>query len=187
MTAQDEYFTYLRQRSKLGLLYRTHWLYPRIARHLTGRVLDVGCGIGDMVRFRPDTVGVDVNEKTVSFCRSEGLDVRQMEPDRLPLEAATFDGVVLDNVLEHLARPQPLLAEIRRVLRPGGTFVVGVPGLKGYRSDPDHKVFYSSRSLREYVSNAGFQCRTVFHTPFRFPLFDSRLRIYAVYGVFQRA
>lgn len=186
MTAHEEYFAYLRGRSRLGLWYRTKYLYPRIARRLQGRVLDVGCGIGDMVRFRPNTVGVDVNDKTVAYCRSHGLHVVQMKPDELPFPDASFDGVVLDNVLEHLVQPAPLLAETRRVLRSAGTFVVGVPGRLGYDSDPDHKVFYSEAGLRDCLGAAGFRCREVFHVPFRSPLLDARLRIYAVYGVFER-
>ena len=116
MTSYQEYYAYLRGRSLKGKLYRNWWLYPRLARHLSGRVLDVGCGIGDMLRFRPNTVGVDINPETITWCRTQGLDAHHMERNRLPFDAGTFDGVILDNVLEHIAAPQPLLAEVRRVL-----------------------------------------------------------------------
>jgi len=149
--------------------------------------LDVGCGIGDMVRFRAQTVGVDVNPKAVAYGQARGLAVQQMQPDLLPFPDGAFDGAVLDNVLEHLEKPEPLLAEIRRVLKAGGYFVVGVPGERGFASDPDHKRPYSETELVRYIRSAGFETLTVFHQPFRSRLLDRHLRYYCVYGVFRRS
>lgn len=187
MTQYDEYFEYLRQRKRLGLWYRDLWLYPRICRHLSGAVLDVGCGIGDMVRYRPGTLGVDVNPKAVAFCQGLGLAVHRMHPDRLPFGEAAFDGAVLDNVLEHLEEPAPLLAEVRRVLKAEGTFVVGVPGQRGFDSDPDHKRHYPEAALVHAICSAGFELSRIFHQPFRSRLLDQHFRYYAIYGVFRRA
>ena len=186
MTDYDLYFESLRRRKRAGLFYRNVWLYPRICRNLRGKVLDIGCGIGDMVRFRRNTVGVDVNPKAVAFCRSQGLSVELMEPDRLPFGGGEFDGVVLDNVLEHLEAPEPLLAEVRRTLKPGGTFVVGVPGRRGFASDSDHKRYYSRTALIHCLQIAGFEPLRLFHQPFRSELLDRWLRYYAIYGVFRR-
>jgi SAM-dependent methyltransferase len=140
-----------------------------------------------MVRFRPQTVGVDVNANAVAYCRSRGLTVHQMAPDLLPFPDAEFDGTVLDNVLEHLQRPEPLLAEIRRVSRVGASFVVGVPGEQGFASDPDHKRHYSEAALMRCIQQAGFDPLKVFHQPFRSRLLDRHFRYYAVYGVFRRS
>ena len=186
MTEDADYFDSLIRRKRVGLWYRNAWLYPRICRHLRGRVLDVGCGIGDMVSYRAETTGVDVNPKAVAYCRSRGLTVQEMQPDRLPFPDETFDGGVLDNVLEHLEKPEPLLAEVRRVIRPGGSFVVGVPGERGYASDPDHKRHYSETALIGRMQSAGFEPSRVFHQPFRSRLLDRHFRYYAIYGVFRR-
>jgi len=180
------YFAYLMRRKRLGLLYRNVWLYPRLARHLPGKALDVGCGIGDFVRFRPHTMGVDVNPEAVGFCAEQGLDVRLMRPDELPFGDGTFDSVNLDNVLEHLEHPQKLLAEIRRVLAPDGVLLVGVPGERGFASDPDHKRHYPQARLVECLRSAGFEPRRLFHQPFRSKLLDRRFRYYALYGLFGR-
>jgi len=185
MTDYDIYFRYLRQRKRVGLWYRNVWLYPRLCRHLRGRVLDVGCGIGDMVRFRRNTVGVDVNPQAVDFCRNQGLDVRLMRPGHLPFPDRTFDGAVLDNVLEHLEEPLALLAEIHRVLTASGTLIVGVPGERGYASDPDHKRHYPERQLIDCLRAAGFGARYVFHQPLRSALLDRYFQYYAIYGVFR--
>jgi len=186
MTESADYFDSLIRRKRVGLWYRNAWLYPRICRHLCGRVLDVGCGIGDLVSYRAETIGVDVNPRAVAYCRSRGLAVQQMEPDLLPFRDGEFDGAVLDNVLEHLVRPDPLLAEIHRILRPGGTFLVGVPGEQGFASDADHKRHYPEAALIRCVQSAGFEPAKVFHQPFRSRLLDRRFRYYAIYGVFRR-
>ena len=186
MTDHEEYFEQLRRRKLAGLWYRDLWLYPRIRRHLAGSVLDIGCGIGDFVRHRPHTIGVDVNPKAVAFCQSRGLPVRLMQPDRLPFTEGEFDGAVLDNVLEHLEHPEPLLAEIRRVLTVRGGLVVGVPGRRGFDSDADHKRHYPEDALIDTIRSAGFQPARIFHQPLRSRLLDRHFRYYAIYGVFRR-
>ncbi len=186
MTDYDTYFEYLRHRKLAGVWWLRHWLYPRLSRHLRGRVLDVGCGTGEMVRFRPNTVGVDVNPRFVEYCRGLGLDVHSMQPDHLPFEDCSFEGVTLDNVLEHIEQPAPLLAEIRRILPPGGTLIVGVPGERGYASDADHKRHYPRPALNACLEAAGFEPQTLFYQPFRSAWLDRHFRLYAIYGVFRR-
>lgn len=183
----NDYFEYLMGRSRLGHAYRRHVLYPRLVKRLRGRLLDVGCGIGDMLVFRSDSVGVDINERTVAYCRQRGQQAYLMEPDKLPFEAASFDSVLLDNVLEHIAKPAPLLAEVRRVLSSGGRLLVGVPGVRGWHSDPDHKMFYDETMLVDRLSSAGFSLAELFHLPlFRSGWLSRHVRQYCVYGAFDR-
>ncbi|MGE3342199.1 MAG: class I SAM-dependent methyltransferase [Vicinamibacterales bacterium] len=183
----EDYAHYLRGRSAVAWFYRRYWLYPRLSRHLHGQVLDVGSGIGDFVAFRPGTIGVDVNPVAVEWCRKSGLEVRLMQPDVLPFGDRAFQGVVLDNVLEHLSEPHALLHEIARVTSPGATLIVGVPGQRGYAADPDHKVFYDQVRLVSTVSAAGFSFHRLLHAPIRFAWLERRLPQYCLYGVFHRA
>lgn len=186
MTEQTNYFSYLQGRRLSGLLYRRLWLYPRLCRTLSGRVLDVGCGIGDFLRFRPGTVGVDIDADSVAWCRGQGLDAQLMEPDCLPFADDAFDGVVLDNVLEHLVSPLALLGDIRRVLRKrGGILIVGVPGSRGFTTDPDHKIHYDEQALVACLRHNGFDCEQVAHMPCRSRFLEMRLRQYCLYGFFR--
>lgn len=187
MNDQKNYFEYLRGRSLLGFLYRKLWLYPRLAREVSGRVLDVGCGIGDFMTYRPGTVGVDVSTHTVDWCCQRGLNAKLMEPDNLPFEDGSFESVVLDNVLEHLSEPQALLADIRRVLTPSGLLLVGVPGKKGYARDPDHKIFYGEADLVRVMNTAGLNKLRIFHMPLKSVWLADRLPQYCLYGVFVRS
>ena len=79
-----------------------------------------------------------------------------------------------------------LLAEIARVLKPGGALLVGVPGERGYASDEDHKRFYDERTLVGSLEAGGFQKRRVFHVPVRSRFLSRRVRQYCIYGVFGR-
>lgn len=94
-------------------------LLPR----LNGRVLDVGCGEQPYRTLLPadcDYVGVDVEQHP-----GVAAVIRPGEP--WPLEDSSFDAVLCTQVLEHDSDPSHTLAEIERVLRPGGTAVITVP------------------------------------------------------------
>ena len=186
MTAPEKYFEYLKGRSRLGWLYRRYLLYPKLCRYLDGKTLDVGCGIGDFINCRKGTVGVDINPATVEWCRQSELDVHLMSPNMLPFQDVSFDSAILDNVLEHLTEPAELLKEIRRVLRPHSSLVVGVPGQRGYAMDSDHKVFYDEVKLVSTLVSAGFGLKRLFHMPLRSAWLDVRMRQYCLYGVFER-
>jgi SAM-dependent methyltransferase len=131
-------------------------------------------------------VGVDVDPKMVTWCRSQGLEAVEMQVDRLPFADASFDSVNLDNVLEHLSRPMPLLAEIHRVLVPQGRFLVGVPGKRGYAGDSDHKIFYDRALLGQTVTEAGFSLLKMFNMPLRSSWLERNFRAYTLFGVFVR-
>jgi SAM-dependent methyltransferase len=162
-TPHDDYFKYLKTRSRVGHAYRQFFLYPKLVRHLHGKALDIGCGIGDMLGFRPGTTGTDVNPKTVEYCKSQGFDACLMDFDVLPFEDKSFDSILLDNVLEHLHDPQ-------------------------WASDADHKVFYDEAALVKCLGQAGFSRKKIFHTPVgRSEWLSRRLRQYCIYGVFSPA
>ena len=186
MISHESYLEFLKSQSLKGQLYRRLWLYPRICWELSGRVLDVGCGLGDMLAFRPNTIGVDINPGTVEWCQKRGLDARLMQPDVLPFQDGEFSGAVLDNVLEHLVAPEPLLSEIHRVLVPGGRLVVGVPGIRGYNAAPDHKTYYDESTLAEKLLEFKFFLQRILHMPLRSHWLSCRIPQYCIYGVFSR-
>lgn len=73
----------------------------------------------------------DVGDRNVASIRAlVGGDVRAIEGSRLPFDTASFDVVVVVDLLEHVEDDQALVREVARVLRPGGTLVINVPHLK---------------------------------------------------------
>ena len=182
----DEYHEFLKKRTFKSKFYRKYLLFPRLCKFLTGRALDVGPGIGDFVAFRPNTVGVDINPDNVEFCKSRGLDVRLMKINSLPFENGAFDSMIMDNVLEHIEDPNLLLIEMSRVLRKDGVLVVGVPGVLGFKTGPDHEIFYSKEHLRKTFVDRGFTAEKIFSMPVEWDWLDTRMRQYCYYGVFKK-
>lgn len=185
-TDTKSYFEYLKQRSVYGYLYRNFWLYPVLSFFLKGRALDIGCGIGDMLRFRKNTVGVDISPETVKYCKELGMDAHLMDIDKIPFKNSSFDSVILDNVLEHIAEPHNILSEIHRVLKDEAIVIVGVPGEKGYSSDDDHKVFYDEEKLVATLKSVGLINKRILRMPLPFKSFSPKLKSYCIYGIFYK-
>jgi SAM-dependent methyltransferase len=89
------------------------------------RVLDAGCGTAELAALiaAPEVVCVDASQAAVEAARSRGLRAEVAELERLPFVDGAFDVVTCNWVLYHLADVDAALAEIARVLRPGGRFV----------------------------------------------------------------
>ncbi len=180
--SNESYFEYLKERSTLGIFYRYFWLYPRLSQNLKGCTLDIGCGLGDMLKFRSNTIGLDINPLNVEYCKRRGLEARLMEDDVVPFPDVSFESVLLDNVLEHLADPFPLLREIHRVLEPSGSLLIGVPGVLGMNSDQDHKIFYNEQLLGILADQTGFEVSKTFYTPlWKSSFLSHRMRQYCIY------
>ena len=93
------------------------------------RVLDVGTGEGQIARLvardgAPLVVGVDPTIAQLHAARARGgpIGYARTNADALPFPDATFDAVVVCLVFEHIAAHEPAIAEIARVLEPGGRF-----------------------------------------------------------------
>jgi SAM-dependent methyltransferase len=95
-----------------------------------GRWLDIGCGDGDYTRELvahgcTDVVGVDVRHSDAWQRIAAGFAVASGQ--RLPFAEGSFDGVLLNEVLEHVSDEHAVLSDIRRVLRPGGLLALYSP------------------------------------------------------------
>ncbi len=106
-------------------------IMPLAAEHLAGatRVLDVGCGEGQVsrlaARLGARAIGIDPTwaQLTVAARRGGGPVYAGAVADRLPFRDASFDAVVACLVFEHIDDADAALAEVARVLEPGGRFV----------------------------------------------------------------
>jgi SAM-dependent methyltransferase len=125
-----------------------------------GSVLDAGCGTGGflsrLVRDRQDlsVVGVDAfAPAAVRACEKSGRPAVCASLQNLPFADNTFDAVVSADVLCHQSLDPPLaLAEIARVLRPGGRLILNLPAHEWLRSAHDAHVHTARRSTRRGVS-----------------------------------
>jgi SAM-dependent methyltransferase len=157
-----------------------------------GTVLDVGCGS----KKYPGAVGVDVSAET-------DADV-VLDLDRPPyeeLETDSFDQVLCQDVLEHVAEPVRVMEELHRVTRPGGRIHVRTPHFSSVLAygDPTHRHYFSTvavRSLAEpgFAHYTSVRMRVVglwldFWTPFRLvgiaALANRNLELYERYFAFR--
>lgn len=96
-----------------------------------GRVLDVGCGVGQVVdrlsKAGLEAWGVDVSEPNIERARVHCPNCRMYDGRSLPFPDAHFDSVGALNVLEHVEEPEAFLGELARVTAPGGKVVVSSP------------------------------------------------------------
>lgn len=101
-----------------------------------GRGLDLGCGDGTVLGAvlsrigGRECVGVDIDAAEVELARRCGLydDLHVTPADDVPADAASFDWVLSNCVLEHIPDIESVLVEVARVLTPGGRFIFTVPG-----------------------------------------------------------
>ena len=100
-------------------------LLRAIAEVRPQRVLDAGSGEGAMASMvaAPDVVCVDQSETAVEAARERGLDARVGDLQDLLFGDGEFDVVMCNHVLYHVADRERAIAELARVLRPGGRFV----------------------------------------------------------------
>jgi SAM-dependent methyltransferase len=111
------------------------------------KVLDLGCGDGGtaartLLERGCEYVGVDVSEKAVRLANDQGFDARLIDDAAsLPFAAESFDAVLAIEVLEHLFLPQLAAAEVHRVLKPQGVFILSVPNVAYWRRRLDLAIF----------------------------------------------
>lgn len=110
----------------------------RLARRK--RVLDVGCGAGygsaELANTATNVTGIDISADAIAYANEHyakpNLIYQKAGAAQLPFPDASFDLVVAFEVIEHLTDWQNLIAEARRVLSPGGQFVVSTPNKAYY-------------------------------------------------------
>lgn len=136
----------------------------------TGRLLDVGCNEGrNLVFFRRagfNPEGVELNAHAAEAARRRGFMV--YETDLAHLEPSLpFDRLVLSNVLEHTLDPRATLADVRRVLAPGGEVWISLPNRRSWQRAlfgrrwinwhvPFHITHFDADSLVRLLKESGF-------------------------------
>ncbi|HBY63650.1 MAG TPA: hypothetical protein DEH78_27820 [Solibacterales bacterium] len=145
--------------------YARYVFAARLARRK--RVLDTGCGTGygsaELARTAASVTSLDVAAAAVDFARRRyaGASSRflQASAEALPFRAGAFDLVVAFEVIEHLKNWPSLISEARRVLGPGGQFVVSTPNKLYYAEsraksgpNPFHEHEFEFEEFREALA-----------------------------------
>jgi SAM-dependent methyltransferase len=142
------------------------------------RVLDVGCGAGNMFHHLAhygSVVGVENNPKPLKVAQERGYDVRLASAESMPFPDESFDLIAALDVIEHCEDDVVVLREIHRVAAPGALLVITTPAFAWLWSHNDeinhHYRRYSGSLLRTRLEVAGFCVRRLaYNNFFVFPL-----------------
>lgn len=135
------------------------------------KVLDIGCGVGFMARYLNErygmeVMGVDVDPEQIECAEEYSKEHDEVhfavaDATQLPFEDNNFDLVMSFMVIHHIGDWKRTLQEIRRVLKPQGTYImyeITYPGfaVKALRSSTEKYGIFSTDDILEYLEHNGF-------------------------------
>jgi len=129
-----------------------------IPLHAKGRLLDLGCGKVPLFElYRPHVAENICADWANSLHKNSHLDLECDLSARLPFPDASFDTVILSDVLEHIPEPMALWREIDRLLVPGGVLLMNVPFFYWLHEEPHDFYRYTEFALRRFAQSTSFQ------------------------------
>lgn len=146
--------------------YREVWKRP------PGRLLDVGCGVGDLAKVFADrgwaVSGIEPSSQAAEHARAAGVDAVTGTLADAPWPEGEFDAITFNHSLEHIDDPAEAVAQAARLLKPGGLLTIAVPnfgswhrrlfGSAWFQLDlPRHLQHFDRRSLTALVGAAGLR------------------------------
>lgn len=143
------------------------------------KLLDFGCGTGGMTRNYLDegarqVIGIDIDDPSIARAQKQfsapGLEFIVSGEDHIPLDDASVDAVISFDAFEHVTQPARMIAEIHRVLKPGGEAFLDAwtwyhpfaPHLFATMPVPWAHVIFSERTIMR-------TCRRVYDAPWYVP------------------
>ena len=156
-------------------------LKPRLARYTTGRFLDVGCGTMPYRRLAEihcdEYRALDIEERT------EGVDYIADVQDMPDITSESFHTVLAAEVLEHVPHPAAAVAEMGRILAPGGILLLSVPHLSRLHEEPHDYFRYTEHGLEVLVREAGLDLVEVASVGSLFSFLGHQLNTIVVVGL----
>jgi 2-polyprenyl-3-methyl-5-hydroxy-6-metoxy-1,4-benzoquinol methylase len=169
-----------------------------------GRLLDVGCNMGMLLRLARErgweAVGVEPSPALHRIATEQlGLEVHNCFVQAIPdSEHGSFDVVALSDVLEHVTAPRALLGHVAQLLTPGGLLYIKVPnarwsllkqrlptrggGSRGAWDSYEHVVHYTEPTLRAMLQTEGFESlRVTTSRPVQVPVWHEYVGQYFQY------
>jgi len=122
---------------------------------IIGDVLDVGCGQKPYQNMFNSSEYIGLELDTPDNRRNKKADIFY-DGVRFPFPDDRFDGVVINQVFEHIFNPGEFLGEVRRVLKTGGSLLLTVPFVWDEHEQPHDFARYSSFGLRSILEQHGF-------------------------------
>jgi SAM-dependent methyltransferase len=167
-----------RMRAWARELLRMDWKTQDPHFSCPGKILDVGCGSGWFLEKMKskgwEVTGVEPSDAAGKLGRSRGLRIITGTLEEAGLPSDHFDYVRANHSFEHMPDPNHALDEMRRLLRPKGKLLIGVPNFDGlvprafgkywwHLAPPVHLHAFSPSTLRRLLKKHGFRVERVTH------------------------
>ncbi len=162
-----------RHRAELFGADLDRWILPAVLPP-NAVVADLGCGTGKLAEaiapFAHQLVGVDASEAMIQSAqdrlqRFDNVDLRHAELESIPLQTESVDLALLVLVLHYVAKPQAVLDEARRILRPSGRLIIvemQPHDNEAYRQSMGHQwLGFEESQLSDWLAAAGLSANYV--------------------------
>jgi 2-polyprenyl-3-methyl-5-hydroxy-6-metoxy-1,4-benzoquinol methylase len=166
---------------RIGLRMMRHVRKPPLAK--VGSALDIGCSSGDYLAYLQtlgwEVYGIELDEEAARYAREHfGIPVSVGTAERAlsAFPDESLDVVTMWHVLEHLFDPSSVLAQVHRVLRPGGILMLEMPNSDSLWASilgeywfpleiPRHLYHFTPPTLRAMLTKTGFRLTRLVGVP----------------------
>lgn len=155
-------------------------LKAHVGASASGRALDLGCGLGgflpSLAALGYEVYGTDMDRTSLAHCRDRGFEkVLLSDSYSLPFPDNSFDLIAMFDAIEHVEDDDRAMAEVSRVLKPGGKVIISVPAYQFLFANNDrvaqHYRRYNRKTVRHLFEQAGLIVERNSHSNvFLFPL-----------------
>ncbi|MFC1781635.1 class I SAM-dependent methyltransferase [Planctomycetota bacterium] len=167
------------------------------------RILEIGCGIGSIVselsKQGYHIIGTDISNEAIAYGLKKygDIDLQVRAAENLPFEDKSFNIVLSFDLFEHIARIDKHIAQVNRVLCPGGYYIFQTPNKysnvifetcyhKSFKWKREHPSLHTPGQLKRRLSGHGFEVRFVKMNPVNeFTLDKLRKRFGLLSGIFK--
>ena len=141
------------------------------------RMLEVGCGLGNFLveaqQMRFEVQGIDVSPSAVATANATlgAVCVRSGQLETAGFDVASFDIIVLADVIEHVRDPKAFMRHVRTLIKPGGALFVAVPSLDSLSArlmgrhwmeyKHEHLFYFNRQTIQRLITDCGFEDLTV--------------------------
>lgn len=138
-------------------------VYIRFFSDVTGKILDVGCSVGNFISLDPSNIiGIDIDRDALKICKKRGFEVYYNDLNKkLRFPNNFFSAIHCRHVIEHLPNPLRALKEFHRILKKNGKLVIFTVNIKkvgfDFWDDYSHKTPLTKKSLYQLLYDAGFR------------------------------
>ena len=129
------------------------------------KLLDIGASHGffmeNIRKYGFDVFGNDLSEQAVNYAKKQNLNVRLGNTKEQNYPSNYFDAITILGVIEHFRNINDEMAEIKRILNPGGLLVIQTLSTsnfvgRGAIKPPEHLIYFNEKNMTDFLSSMGF-------------------------------